>query len=70
MFENCVVDVGVDGKCSELVVWDTASQGDYDRPLSYPDTHVILICFAIDSPDTLDNVKEKVCLYSFDIVDS
>ena len=37
-------------------------QEDYDRlrPLSYPDSHVILICFAIDSPDSLDNVQEKV----------
>lgn len=37
-------------------------QEDYDRlrPLSYPDTHVILICFAIDSPDSLENVQEKV----------
>lgn len=31
------------------------------RPLSYPDSHVILICYAIDSPDSLDNVQEKVC---------
>lgn len=30
------------------------------RPLSYPDSHVILICYAIDSPDSLDNVQEKV----------
>lgn len=30
------------------------------RPLSYPDSHVILICFAVDSPDSLDNVQEKV----------
>lgn len=29
-------------------------------PLSYPDSHVILICFAVDSPDSLDNVQEKV----------
>jgi hypothetical protein len=38
-------------------------QEDYDRlrPLSYPDSHVILICFAVDSPDSLDNVQEKVC---------
>ena len=47
----------------ELALWDTAGQEDYDRlrPLSYPDSHVILICFAIDSPDSLDNVQEKVC---------
>lgn len=29
------------------------------RPLSYPDSHVILMCFSIDSPDSLTNVFEK-----------
>jgi small GTP-binding protein len=57
-----VADVEVDGKHVELALWDTAGQEDYDRlrPLSYPDSHVILICFAVDSPDSLDNVQEKV----------
>ena len=66
MFENYVADVEVDGKHVELALWDTAGQEDYDRlrPLSYPDSHVILICFAIDSPDSLDNVQEKVCKLS------
>ncbi|WVW85551.1 GTP-binding protein rhoA [Kwoniella bestiolae CBS 10118] len=61
VFENYVADVEVDGKKVELALWDTAGQEDYDRlrPLSYPDSHVILICFAIDSPDSLDNVQEK-----------
>lgn len=56
-----VADVVVDGKRVELALWDTAGQEDYDRlrPLSYPDSHVILICFAVDSPDSLDNVQEK-----------
>ena len=62
VFENYVADVEVDGKRVELALWDTAGQEDYDRlrPLSYPDSHVILICFAVDSPDSLDNVQEKV----------
>ncbi|KAG1443988.1 hypothetical protein G6F56_010471 [Rhizopus delemar] len=36
-------------------------QEDYDRlrPLSYPDSHVVLMCFSIDAPDTLDNITEK-----------
>jgi small GTP-binding protein len=65
VFENYVADVEVDGKHVELALWDTAGQEDYDRlrPLSYPDSHVILICFAVDSPDSLDNVQEKVCFF-------
>ncbi|KAJ2818078.1 GTP-binding protein Rho1 [Coemansia furcata] len=61
VFENYVADVEVDGKRVELALWDTAGQEDYDRlrPLSYPDSHVILICFAIDSPDSLENIVEK-----------
>jgi len=61
VFENYVADVEVDGKKVELALWDTAGQEDYDRlrPLSYPDSHVILICFSVDSPDSLDNVQEK-----------
>lgn len=62
VFENYVCDVEVDGKCVEMALWDTAGQEDYDRlrPLSYPDTHVVMICFAIDSPDSLVNTYEKV----------
>lgn len=61
VFENYVADVEVDSRRVELALWDTAGQEDYDRlrPLSYPDSNVILICFAINSPDTLDNVQEK-----------
>ena len=57
MFENYAVDVEVDGKHVRLSLWDSADHGDYDRlrPLSYPDSHVILICFAIDS----SNVQGK-----------
>ena len=63
MFENYVADVEVDGKHVELAIWDTPGPEDYDRPrqaLSYPDSHVVVICFDIGSPDSLDNVLEKV----------
>lgn len=61
VFENYVADIEIDGKQIELALWDTAGQEDYDRlrPLSYPDTNVLLICFSVDSPDSLDNVPEK-----------
>ncbi|KAJ7686533.1 small GTPase-binding protein [Mycena rosella] len=47
VFENYVADVDVDGQHVELALWDTAGQEDYDRlrPLSYTDSHVILIFF-------------------------
>jgi Ras homolog gene family, member A len=63
IFENYVADVECDGKHVELALWDTAGMLDYDRlrPLSYPDTHVILICFNIDWPDGLDDVLDLVC---------
>jgi len=61
VFENYVADQQVDGKLIELALCDTAGQEDYDRlrPLSYPDTNVLLICFSVDSPDSLENVPEK-----------
>ena len=62
VFENYVADVEVDGKQIELALWDTSGLEDYDRirALSYPDSHVVLICFDIASPDSLDNVLGKV----------
>ncbi|ORX46313.1 GTP-binding protein rho1 [Hesseltinella vesiculosa] len=62
VFENYVKDFDVDDNHVELDLWDTAvGQEDYDRlrPLSYPDTNVLLITFAIDMPDSLENVVEK-----------
>jgi len=61
VFENYVADIVVDSKQVELALWDTAGQEDYDRlrPLSYPDTDVILMCFSIDNPDSLENITEK-----------
>jgi GTPase SAR1 family protein len=48
----------------EIGLWDTAGQEDYDgfRPLAYPEANVIMMCFAIDTPDSLENVHEKVRL--------
>ena len=62
IIENRVTDVDIDGRKFELALWDTAGQEEYERlrPLTYPGTHVILICYAIDMSDSLENVVEKV----------
>jgi len=61
VFENYVLDIRADNFAVELALWDTAGQEDYDRlrPLSYPDSHVIIISYAIDSQGSLSNVEEK-----------
>ncbi|GEM11158.1 hypothetical protein Rt10032_c13g5175 [Rhodotorula toruloides] len=61
VFETYVADVRLDGKAVQLALWDTAGQEDYERlrPLSYSKSHVILIAFALDTPDSLENVSVK-----------
>ena len=51
----------VDGEDIDLGLWDTAGQEDYDRlrPLSYPDTDVVLMVFSVDNRTSLDNIREK-----------
>ncbi|CAI7623013.1 unnamed protein product [Penicillium pancosmium] len=60
VLENYVAHVEVDGQHVQLALWDTVGHEEYDRlrPF-YADSNAILICFAIDSPDSLDNVWEK-----------
>ncbi|KAJ1720940.1 GTP-binding protein Rho1 [Coemansia erecta] len=61
IFDTWVADMEVDGRPVELALWDTAGQEEFDRLrfLCYPDANVIIICFSIDSPDSLINVCEK-----------
>ena len=61
VFESYVGDIRVDGKTVELAFWDTVGDEEYDRlrPLSYIDADVILMCFSIDSPESLAKVFEK-----------
>lgn len=62
VFENYVTDIHLTtGQHVELALWDTAGQEDYDRlrPLSYPDSNVVVIAFSVDIPDTLANLHDK-----------
>ncbi|KAL5116462.1 RHO4 protein [Pleosporales sp. CAS-2024a] len=63
VFENYITHTPhpPSGKMVELALWDTAGQEEYDRlrPLSYPETDIIFVCFAIDCPNSLENVMDK-----------
>ncbi|KIW57288.1 GTP-binding protein rhoC [Exophiala xenobiotica] len=63
VFENYITQTThkPTGKAVELALWDTAGQEEYDRlrPLSYPETDLLFVCFAIDCPNSLENVMDK-----------
>ncbi|OWA51367.1 Ras-like GTP-binding protein Rho1 [Hypsibius exemplaris] len=61
VFDTMIVPINCAGQQAQLELWDTAGQEDYDRlrPMSYPDTHVILLVFSISNPDSLVNAVEK-----------
>ncbi|KAF1992696.1 GTP-binding protein rhoC [Amniculicola lignicola CBS 123094] len=67
VFENYITHVPhpPTGKTVELALWDTAGQEEYDRlrPLSYPETDILFVCFAIDCPNSLENVMDKLQWY-------
>ncbi|KAH7873031.1 P-loop containing nucleoside triphosphate hydrolase protein [Lentinula lateritia] len=61
VFENYVHDIYVDDQLVELSLWDTAGQEEFDRlrSLSYAETHVVMICFSVDNPISLENIETK-----------
>lgn len=62
IFENFISKIRVDSKrLYELSLWDTAGQEDYDRlrPLSYPNTEVVLCAFSLIHRNSYENIREK-----------
>lgn len=61
VFENYVHDIYIDGQPMKLSLWDTAGQEEFDRlrSLSYADTHCIMLCFAVDQRDSLENAQTR-----------
>lgn len=48
----------------ELVVWripDRMDSGDHRRQVCCPNSHVAVIGYAIDNPDSLENIQKMVC---------
>ena len=61
VFDNFTASVLVEGNEIHLGLWDTAGQEDYDRlrPLTYPQTNVVVICFSLVDPVSLKHVSSK-----------
>lgn len=45
----------------QMSIWDTSGDSGYDRvrPLSYSDADLVLVCFSVADPDTMENVVSK-----------
>jgi len=61
VFENYTHDTVYKNEPFMLHMWDTAGQEDYDRlrPLSYPGTDVVVICFSLVNESTFESVRMK-----------
>ena len=58
---NYVADIEVNNIQVELDLWDTVGQENFERfrLFSYPGTDVILLCFSISSPTSLEDISER-----------
>jgi small GTP-binding protein len=54
-------NVMIDQRPVTVGLWDTAGQTDYDRlrPLSYPQTDVFIVAYAVSNQDSFENVTKK-----------
>ncbi|RXM32829.1 Rho-related GTP-binding protein RhoN [Acipenser ruthenus] len=61
VFENYTASFEIEKQRIELNMWDTSGSPYYDnvRPLAYPDSDAVLICFDVSRPETLDSVLKK-----------
>jgi len=61
VFENYTAKMTRETDTILLHLWDTAGQEDYDRlrPLSYPSSDVILLCFSTVNKGSFESIKDK-----------
>mmetsp|Transcript_5014 Transcript_5014/g.14790 ORF Transcript_5014/g.14790 Transcript_5014/m.14790 type:complete len:166 (+) Transcript_5014:263-760(+) len=59
--DNYQTHIMVDGKPVNLNLWDTAGAEEYDslRPITYPRTQVVLICFSVVNRASFEDVTAK-----------
>src|SRR3990167_7609482 len=61
IFDNLAIE-GISclhcGTKHNISLWDTSGSEEYSRlrPLSYPDSHLVLLCFSLDAPSSIDNI--------------
>ncbi|VDP76823.1 unnamed protein product [Echinostoma caproni] len=59
VFETTAKEIELpDGRQITLGLWDTGGQEEFDqiRQLAYPGASLILLCYAVDCPTSLDNI--------------
>jgi GTPase SAR1 family protein len=61
-FEDYFANTEVDGQPVGMSLWWTGALEESERlrPVNYPNTDVVLICFAIDDPESFENVTNTV----------
>merc|ERR1719215_750260 len=61
VFETHATKIVQNGESYTLSLFDTAGQEDWEtlRVMAYPDTDVILLCFSVVRPDSMENIKTK-----------
>ena len=57
--EQVVVNFDGSSRSVSLQLWDSSCQEEYDRlrPLTYPNTDVFVIVFAVDDPDSFESAE-------------
>lgn len=62
VFENYSIKMFINDILHEVTLLDTAGQEDYDRlrPLMYPGTDCIVLCFSIGCITTFNNIESRV----------
>ncbi|NXV27300.1 RHOA protein, partial [Rissa tridactyla] len=62
IFDAYSTDTEVDGKDMKLILCDVAGKNEFSyrnlRSVFYRDTDVILMCFSVDRPDSLQNILD------------
>ena len=61
VFDDYSANIMIDGEATQMGLWDTAGQEEYDRlrPLSYPQTDIFLVCFSVVRRSSFENIKTK-----------